>query len=208
MAVKVLRIDGLKEAIDKFRNTLPKKTVAASLRKGIRAGQKIITATAKGMAPRKTGALSAAIKTRAIKRSRNYVGLKTTVGESWFQGEQFYGAFQEFGWKSGNRRMSLENLIRAGAKQLRDESRSIRVASGGSRGLAKKGTEFRARQERYFRQESYRRLFAKDSKPHERRQIPGKHFLERAANTVGDAAGMIMVARAKFELEQSAAKNG
>lgn len=79
------------------------KVVRPSLRKALRAGAKIVTAAAKRTAPKKTGALVRAIKTRAMTRSRTRIGVMTAVKEGWFKGNQFYAGFHEFGWHIGKR---------------------------------------------------------------------------------------------------------
>ena len=78
-------------------------------RPALRAGAKIQQRRAKQLAPHETGALEAAIKVRAGKRSRSKIGKGTvsamaTLGaKELFKGDSFYGAFVELGHKVGKR---------------------------------------------------------------------------------------------------------
>lgn len=65
-------IDGLEE-LDRRMKLYP-KTAKAALRKGTRAGAKVVQAKLKSVTPVDTGAARRAIKVRALKRSRKRVG--------------------------------------------------------------------------------------------------------------------------------------
>ena len=119
------------------------------LRRAMRDGAKVILPQARANAPvGATGRLKKAIKVRSAKRSRKYVGMTVVLGEGFLQGETFYGAFQEFGWKTGKR------------------------------------------------------------KSDNRRQIAGKHFLQRAGEAKGKAAGDRVVASAWRQLKARALMRG
>lgn len=91
----------------RLMKSLPNKDVKKAIRKAARAGAKIITAETKSLAPvGETKRLRRAIKTRAAKRSRKYIGVVTSIGEGNFQGDTFYGAFVEFGHKVGARKLA------------------------------------------------------------------------------------------------------
>ena len=120
----------LSRKLNALANTEMKKII----RKALRSGAKVILPVARANAPvGATGNLRKSIKIRAAKRSRRYVALNVTLGKRFFVGDEFYGAFQEFGWKTGKR------------------------------GSVK------------------------------RRAVAGKHFLQRAADTKGKAAGDVVV---------------
>lgn len=87
------------------------------MRKAIRVGLKLTLAEARRRVPvgkggegRKPGALKRSIKIRTPKggggrnKYRVKLDLSTSGTDSLFQGDQFYGAFQEFGWKPRGRR--------------------------------------------------------------------------------------------------------
>ena len=69
-------IEGFAE-LQKRLNELPKKLRNGAIRKGTRAGAKILQAKLKEATPVRTGRAAKAIKVRALKRSRRFVG--TTV---------------------------------------------------------------------------------------------------------------------------------
>ena len=108
--VMVLRGD--KQLIAKL-DRLVNKDAKAAIRKGTRAGAKILRPAARRLAPpvkrsrrrspkdRSTGALRRNIKIKALKRSRHYAGVKLTVAKGFFTGDTFYAGFQEFGWHAG-----------------------------------------------------------------------------------------------------------
>lgn len=86
----------LDRAIAQFEINVQKKAI----RKATRESTKIIKDDAKQLAPIDTGALTAAIKVRAIRRTRqNKIGHRVTVNENLFKGDEFYGGFQELGTK-------------------------------------------------------------------------------------------------------------
>ena len=65
-----------------------------------RAARGIILPDARAMAPVDTGALEKSLVVKAIRRSRTRIGHSVQTKEGFFQGEQFYGGFQEFGTKT------------------------------------------------------------------------------------------------------------
>ncbi len=83
---------------------LPDSIARPAVKKGTRAGQKIIARATKRLAPRRTGRLVSSIKVKAMKRRRGRVGAVVVTGKGFFQGDTFYGAFLEFGWFAGKRR--------------------------------------------------------------------------------------------------------
>jgi HK97 gp10 family phage protein len=90
---------------------LPKKDARRIIRKASRSAAKSILPTAKSNAPVKTGQLRKSIKVRSIKKSRTSIGVRLLVSEDWYKGDEFYGAFQEFGWKQGKRGTSGRKQI-------------------------------------------------------------------------------------------------
>ncbi len=97
-----VELRGMPELMRRLK-ALPRKTANAALRKGCRAGAKIVTAAAKAAVPVVTGRWREALKTRAMKRSRKGVGARTTVGAGWFKGETFYAGFVDWGHRVGKR---------------------------------------------------------------------------------------------------------
>lgn len=130
-----LEVRGAKE-LKRQLDQLADVEIRKILRKAMRAGAKVILPAARANAPvGATGAIRKGIRVRAARRSRKYIGIVIVLGKGFFLGDEFYGAFQELGWKTGKRKSS------------------------------------------------------------NRRQIPGKHFLQRAAEQKGKAAGDVVIAR-------------
>lgn len=107
-----LELKGVAETVGKLL-TFPKKQATKAIRKGLRAGAKVMTAAVKAATPVRSGALRRAIKTRAMKRSRNKIGVRTTIGaEGFYKGKTFYGAFVEFGTKKMDARHFMEKAAK------------------------------------------------------------------------------------------------
>lgn len=146
----------------------------AAIRSAARPALQPTLQAARALCPARNGKLRRSIKIRAIRRSRTRVGMRLTTSgsDSAFTGKTFYGGFIEWGWKTGTRSKEAGAIARRVARGLRSTSR----AAGA---LAKKGTDFRTRQEAYFSREGDRLSGAKRKQT--RRQIAGKHFMQRAA---------------------------
>jgi len=97
-----ISLEGAKE-LEKALTALDAKVSRKIAGKALRAGAKPIEQEAKRIAPVKTGALRDAIKIVPGKNKKDYKSVKVAVGGKWFTGDQFYAAFQEFGWKTGKR---------------------------------------------------------------------------------------------------------
>jgi HK97 gp10 family phage protein len=85
------------------------KDAKKAMRKGCRAGSKVVAKRAKQLAPRRSGAIRRAIRVRAV-RSRK-IGTQVIVGAGWFKGKTFYAAFVEFGHKAGKRGRSGRTTV-------------------------------------------------------------------------------------------------
>jgi HK97 gp10 family phage protein len=154
-----IKIQGL-EQLRKKLDVLGKTGVKRAMRPALRAGQKVITKAAQAAAPVRTGLVQRNIKTRAIRRSRKHFGMRTVLGEGFYKGKTFYGAFQEFGWKTGSRKHDPSAVSNRYVRSL------------------------------------------------QRRQIPGKHFMEKAAKANARAVGDLIVNLAAPDIEAEAAKRG
>ncbi len=98
-------LSGDKELIAALNNLTPALEKKA-LRTALRESSKPILSAAKARAPRDTGALKKSLRIKAFKRTRKgKVGFSigTSSLGSAYQGKQFYGAFQEYGWHTGKR---------------------------------------------------------------------------------------------------------
>jgi HK97 gp10 family phage protein len=109
--IRLIGLEALQQKLTQFEPKVARKY----LRQGLREGAKIFQRVAKANAPRQTGALRRAIKVRAGKRNT----VRVSIGSQWFQGDQFYAAFLEFGWKQGNRNLKDKRKKVAGKHYMK-----------------------------------------------------------------------------------------
>lgn len=73
----------------------------------------VVATAARELVPEKTGALKRAIRVRMGRaKAKGSISVIAAVGRQWFVGDQFYGAFQEFGWRAGKRKGAREQDTR------------------------------------------------------------------------------------------------
>lgn len=77
--------------------TLESKIEKKITRQALRAGAKIVVKEAKLRAPVDSGELKSKIKVWALKRSRRRIGVLVGTSATMYTGDQFYGAFVEYG---------------------------------------------------------------------------------------------------------------
>jgi HK97 gp10 family phage protein len=107
MVTVAVNISGDKALLRRLKSLVPRARKQA-LTRSARVAMKPLLANAKSQAPSKSGVLRKAIKLRAMKRNRRgIVGIFVDMSEKRFQGDTYYGAFQEFGWHAGKRDKSL-----------------------------------------------------------------------------------------------------
>lgn len=75
------------------------------IRKGLRAGAKIVQTATKNDAPVRSGATKKSFKVRAMKRKRGRLGIMVQSGKGFFKGDTFYVGFLVFGHRVGPRRL-------------------------------------------------------------------------------------------------------
>jgi HK97 gp10 family phage protein len=126
MAAKTgITIRGLGKLTRQLRKLEPKNARKA-IRKAARAAAKPVQIKAKDLAPVDTGLLRKEIKVRAVKRSRQRIGVRVTIGNRNFVGDTFYGGFQEFGWTTVNgRRVPGKHFLEAAADDNKSRVREI-----------------------------------------------------------------------------------
>lgn len=107
-------LTGDKELDRKFRD-LPLKVEKKVLREALRPATKIILEGAKQAAPVGSGQLQKSLRVRAGKRTRkNVVTMQVVTGKEFFQGDTFYGAFEEFGHRIGSRSLGDQRAVYPG----------------------------------------------------------------------------------------------
>jgi HK97 gp10 family phage protein len=104
MDVKTLEVTGLDE-LQAQLNKLEAYAYKSVLKDACKKAAAVVADEARSLAPEKTGRLKRAIKVRMGRTgNKSSVSALATVGKKWFAGDEFYGAFQEFGWKAGPRK--------------------------------------------------------------------------------------------------------
>ena len=135
-----VKVEGVEAVVKMLRDTRGKKANAA-LRKGTRAGCKIIAARAKQLIPEvqrrdragviSIGKLRKAVTVRAIKRNRKgWIGSRVAIDGNGlgYKGEEFYGAFVEFGTKKMKAREYFKTAAKDTETAAVDEARKVIVA--------------------------------------------------------------------------------
>lgn len=90
-----IKVQGAESLIKKL-DRIGKKDSKKAMRKGTRAGAKVLQSAIKDNAPIRTGNLQQSIKVRATKGKKGWVG-NTVVLKS-KDADGFYGSFIELGW--------------------------------------------------------------------------------------------------------------
>ena len=111
------------EALMRKFNALEGKVQKKFARKSMRKAAKVIQKEAKARAPVESGDLKKNIKVKAAQRSRSRIGVNVVVGEGWYTGEQFYGAFIEL----GTSKQPARPFMRPALEDKRDEARGVLV---------------------------------------------------------------------------------
>ncbi len=114
-------VKGSEELIGKLRK-LRTTEAKAAIRKGTRAGAKIVQAEAKSNAPVKSGALKQAVKVRSWPRSRRWTG--TMINTSVTRGAVFYQSFIELGTKY----IKARHFIRNAYERTKDQALNLTMA--------------------------------------------------------------------------------
>jgi HK97 gp10 family phage protein len=101
MAQTTVAITGSKE-LDKALAQFTPRVQLKIERRGVRQAAKPVADRARDYAPADEGDLEESIRVRPLRRSRKNAGrigarIVTSESDNLFQGQQFYGAFQEFG---------------------------------------------------------------------------------------------------------------
>lgn len=99
-----LNVAGLQETKQALE-ALGIKTEKKIIRKGLRAGAKIVQAACQSEAPKLTGFMASKIKVRSGKAGKGKLAVTVGVGAKDFKGDAFYGAFVEYGHRVGSRRL-------------------------------------------------------------------------------------------------------
>lgn len=121
-----IKMTGFKK-LDRQLRKLPGPMAKKALRKGLRAGAKIIQAEAKVRVPKVTGALRKSIRVRAARKRRGTVGVTVTTGQkdNAFVGDTYYGGMVEFGTSRMTARPFMQPAFDAKKQQALDVIRRV-----------------------------------------------------------------------------------
>jgi HK97 gp10 family phage protein len=101
------------KAIMRRLKELPRNLRKRALQTAARTAMKPVLAAARSGLPTASGALRKAIKSKSWPKNRKgLVGQRVVISDRWFVGDEFYGAFQEFGWKTGKRQSSKDKQVK------------------------------------------------------------------------------------------------
>jgi HK97 gp10 family phage protein len=99
-----MQIEGLDETVDRL-SELSSKVSKGIVRKGLRAGAKIIRGGAQAEVHSVSGITSKNIKVRAGRSRKGMVSVTVGIGVKYFSGPAFYAAFDLFGHRVGSRKL-------------------------------------------------------------------------------------------------------
>lgn len=113
-------VKGLKETIKKLQNLEP-KVAKKVVRKTLRTGAKIMQTEVKQNVPVDEGNLRKSLKVKAGKRKKGSISVAVTTSaeDNLYKGDQFYGAFQEFGTSKMQGKHFMEQSFNAKENEAR-----------------------------------------------------------------------------------------
>jgi HK97 gp10 family phage protein len=118
-----IEVDGDKELVQKLES-LKKTHAKSAIRKGSRAGCKLVAARVKQSVPTRTGTLKGQIKVRSWPRSRRWTGTQVTTTVA--GGPAYYGAFVELGHKTRRgKKIEGKFFIRQAFKDTQESTLAI-----------------------------------------------------------------------------------
>lgn len=121
MAKRSLIITG-NVRLTRMLNALASNKAREVHRKALRRAIKPVLEEARLRAPVRSGAFRKSLTVRATKRSRKSIGVHVTQRRGMFKGKEFYGGFQEFGWRLGTRKKQYR---RKGKTRVEDTRKKI-----------------------------------------------------------------------------------
>lgn len=98
-----ITIRGLKEVSAKLRRVEP-ALGRKIIRRAFRQALKPVKARVRDLAPVKTGQTKAAVKVLAGRSRRGRITMRVVIGKGAYKGDQYYAAYQEYGFRLGSRK--------------------------------------------------------------------------------------------------------
>jgi len=115
---------GEKELLKKLKR-IPAKDAKKAIRKGTRAGAKMLVPEVKANTPKRTGLLKKSVKVRSLKKSRVRTGVAVQMGKGAFVGKTFYGGFAEYGTTRQDAQEFIKKSVRSKGQQATDHARDV-----------------------------------------------------------------------------------
>jgi len=128
MSFMKIEIEGVKK-LEKRLKSLEPKVGKGIVRGALKDAAKPLLQEAKERVPVKSGDLKKSLRVRTMKRKKGRYGVEMATKDGWFKGDQYYGAFLEFGTKN----MPAKPFMRPAYDNKKDEAASIiksRIKSG------------------------------------------------------------------------------
>ena len=119
-----LTIHGGRELEAKLQQ-LDRTTAKKYTRQALRAGAAVIRKEARDNAPVESGQLKRAIRTRAGRTKKGSVSVLVSASSKWYSGDEFYAAFQEFGFKAGRTQVEGKHFLQNAAESKKDEAARV-----------------------------------------------------------------------------------
>lgn len=121
MQVK-FKLEGAKALQDNLAE-LARRTQKQLTRKALREGAAVIRTEARNNTPVETGQLKKSVKTRAGKTRKDSVSVLVSTSKKAFAGDEYYGAFQEFGWTARDgRKVEGKHFLERAAETKGEEA--------------------------------------------------------------------------------------
>lgn len=181
---------------------MTKRVVRKRVSSALRAGAKVVQASAAANAPVKSGQLKRSIKVRSSRTRRpGEVGIVVITGAGDYKGDEFYGAFQEYGWEQGDRSDDNRHaqVLRRRAKQIGKEiEKKFPIPAhrlSDPRFMA-------GRLDHLFRMAM--REFGTDKPAGPRRYIAGKHYMLVGFEVAKDQAAQTILTQLAAGIEEEA----
>jgi HK97 gp10 family phage protein len=112
-----ISVDGLQQVRNAFEKLTGEQQTEA-MKTAFERGANTIATLAKGFAPVKSGLLRESIQVKTTRRLGN-VYTRVVISQGWYKGDQFYAAFQEFGYHHGSRKLGNAREWVPGKKFMR-----------------------------------------------------------------------------------------
>ena len=111
MSIRVtLQSEGFDAALRKLE-LLDRAVARPILVRALRKAAEPVLATAKAYAPKDTGQLEGSLRIKSARAKGGGVAVRVTTEAGDYKGDEFYGAFVEYGYRKGSRRLGDKRRV-------------------------------------------------------------------------------------------------